>query len=70
MSASWKTTLCGILTIAASGITLVAIPLLDADPLTIPNYTAFIAALTAGIGLLFARDNGVTSEAAGAVTKL
>jgi len=70
MSASWKTTLCGILTIAASGITLVAIPLLDADPLTIPNYTAFIAALTAGIGLLFARDNNVTSAMAGAVTKL
>jgi hypothetical protein len=66
MTKSWKTTLCGILTIAASGITLVAIPLLDADPLTIPNWTAFIAALTAGIGLLFARDNGVTSEAAGA----
>jgi hypothetical protein len=63
---SWKTTLCGILTIAASGITLVAIPLLDNDPLTVPNYTAFVAALTAGIGLLFARDNGVTSEAAGA----
>jgi len=66
MTKSWKTTLCGILTIAASGITLVAIPLLDADPLTIPNWTAFIAALTAGVGLLFARDNGVTSEAAGA----
>lgn len=66
MTKSWKTTLCGILTIAASGITLVAIPLLDADPLTIPNWTAFIAALTAGIGLLFARDNGVTSESAGA----
>jgi hypothetical protein len=66
MTKSWKTTLCGLLTIAASGITLVAIPLLDADPLTVPNWTAFIAALTAGIGLLFARDNGVTSESAGA----
>ena len=66
MTKSWKTTLCGILTIAASGITLVAIPLLDADPLTLPNWTAFIAALTAGIGLLFARDNAVTSESAGA----
>ena len=67
---SWKTTVCGILSIIAAAATLIAIPLLDADPLTVPNYTAFVAALTAGIGLLYARDNGVTSEAAGAITKI
>ena len=66
MKLSWKTTLCGILTIAASGITLVAIPLLDADPLTVPNYTAFVATLTAGIGLILARDNDKTSLDVGA----
>lgn len=64
--ASWKTTVCGILSIVAAGATLVAIPLLDSDPLTVPNWTAFVAAVTAGIGLIFARDNGVTSEQAGA----
>ena len=70
MSASWRTTLCGILSIAAAAITLVVLPLVDADPLTLPNYTAFVASLTAGIGLMFARDNNVTSLAAGATTKL
>lgn len=70
MSSSWKTSLCGLLTIAASAITLIAIPLLDADPLTVPNYTTFVAALTAGIGLLLARDNDKTSAAVGATTKL
>ena len=70
MRASWKTTLCGILTIAASGITLIGMPLLDNDPLTVANYEAFVAAVIAGIGLIVARDNNVTSEAAGATTKL
>lgn len=63
---SWKTTLCGILSIVAAGVTLIAIPLLDQDPLTVPNYTAFVAAITAGIGLLFARDNDKTSLEVGA----
>jgi hypothetical protein len=70
MSSSWKTTLCGILSIAAAAITLVVLPLVDADPLTLPNYTAFVAALTAGVGLMYARDNDKTSAAVGATTKL
>lgn len=63
--ASWKTTVCGILGIVVAGINFIAMPMLDADPATLPNYTAFVAALTAGIGLLFARDNNVSSEQAG-----
>lgn len=63
---SWKTTVCGILSIIAAAATLVAIPLLDQDPLTVPNWTAFVAAATAGIGLILARDNSKTSEAVGA----
>ncbi|MCX7806094.1 MAG: hypothetical protein N3A38_13010 [Planctomycetota bacterium] len=63
---SWKTTLCGILSVIASGITLVALPLLDADPATVPNWGAFVAALTAGVGLILARDNDKTSESVGA----
>lgn len=63
---SWKTTVCGLLSIVAAAITLIAIPALDQDPLTVPNYTAFVASITAGIGLIFARDNNKTSEDAGA----
>lgn len=40
--------------------------LLDGDPATVPDYDGTIAAITAGIGLLFARDSNVTSEQAGA----
>jgi hypothetical protein len=62
---SWKTTLCGILGVVASGITMIAQPMLDADPATLPQWTAFGAVAVTAIGLLFARDNGVTSEQAG-----
>lgn len=63
---SWKTTLCGVLSILAAVATLIAIPLLDADPLTVPNWTAAGAAIMAGVGLVLARDNSKTSESAGA----
>jgi hypothetical protein len=38
----------------------------DADPLTVPDWGAVVAAIIAGIGLISARDNNVTSEQAGA----
>ncbi len=63
---SWKTTVSGILSIIAAGITLVAIPVLDSNPLTVANYEAFAAAVIAGVGLIAARDNNVTSEMVGA----
>jgi hypothetical protein len=40
--------------------------LFDADPLTLPDWGAVGAAVMAGIGLLAARDNKVSSEQAGA----
>jgi hypothetical protein len=62
---SWKTTLAGIGSIlGALGFALVA--QFDANPETVPNWGAVISAITAGIGLIAARDNGVTSEQAGA----
>lgn len=61
---SWKTTTLGILTILGSVIAAVQ-ALIDNDPLTIPNWSAVITAATAGFGLLFARDNSVSSEQAG-----
>jgi uncharacterized membrane protein YhiD involved in acid resistance len=65
MSGSWKTTAAGI------GAVLVAVgsavtATFDADPATVADWGAVVAAVIAGIGLLFARDNNVSSEAAGA----
>lgn len=66
MTGSWKTTLCGILSILAAIITFVALPLLDGNPETSTNVTALIAAIVAGIGLIKARDNDKSSEDVGA----
>lgn len=65
MKKSWKTTACGIGAIlTALGSILTAY--FDGDPTTVPDYAALVAALIAGIGLLAARDNNVSSEDAGA----
>lgn len=67
MGSSWRTTTAGIGAILiAIGSALAA--QFDADPATVPDWGAVIAAGIAGIGLLFARDNKVTSEQAGAGT--
>jgi hypothetical protein len=62
---SWKTTTAGIAAIVAALATAVG-ALFDADPLSMPDWGAVAAAVMAGIGLIAARDNGVTSEQAGA----
>jgi len=63
---SWKTTAAGIAAIVAALATAVG-ALFDADPTTLPDWGAVAAAIIAGIGLIAARDNDVTSEKAGAV---
>lgn len=65
-NASWKTTTAGIAAIVAALATAVG-ALFDADPTTLPDWGAVAAAVLAGIGLIAARDNNVTSEQAGAV---
>jgi hypothetical protein len=62
---SWKTTTAGVLAIIAAIATALSASF-DSDPLTVPNWEIVIAATLAGIGLIFARDNTVTSETAGA----
>lgn len=62
---SWKTTVAGI----AAGLGIIATQvayIFDADPNTVFSLEAVLGALgVMGIGF-FARDNGVTSEQAGA----
>jgi len=62
---SWKTTTAGIAAIVAA-LATAAVALFDADPLTTPDWGAVAAACMAGVGLLAARDNKVSSEQAGA----
>ena len=42
---------------------------LDSDPATLPNWGVTVPALIMAVGLLFARDNDVTSEESGAAKK-
>lgn len=62
---SWKTTAAGIAAIIAA-IALAIASHFDGDPTTVADWTAAITALTAGVGLMLARDNDKSSEQAGA----
>lgn len=65
MNASWRTTVAGIAAIVTAVASAIA-ALLDNDPTTVPEWGAVAAAVMAGVGLLNARDNNVSSEQAGA----
>lgn len=55
-NSSWKTSGAGIAAIlVAGGAALTA--LTDNDPKTVPDWASLIAAVMAGIGLIFAKDN-------------
>ena len=62
---SWKTTLSGLLAVFSAGVAMVVQPLLDSDPATVANWSGFLPVLLGGVGLLFARDNGLSSEDVG-----
>ena len=62
---SWKTTLAGVgAIITALGAALNA--LTDGNPDTTVNLSTTLTAITAGIGLIMARDNDKSSEDVGA----
>ena len=58
---SWKTTASGVTAILAA-VASAATLLLDNNNLTNPDWSATIAAVTAGFGLIFARDNDKSTE--------
>lgn len=65
---SYKTTAGGLLALVGSLITLCLVPQFDGDPATIPAWGEWVTlALPIGLGLIAARDHGVTSEQAGLV---
>ena len=62
MRKSWKTTTLGVLAIVSAAIGAVT-ALINGTPV---DWTTVVASIMAGVGLLAARDNKVTSEQAGA----
>jgi uncharacterized membrane protein YhiD involved in acid resistance len=65
MKKSWKTSAAGVGAIlVALGSALSAT--FDADPVTVPDWGALVAAIIAGVGLLAARDDDKSSEEVGA----
>ena len=60
---SWKTTLTGVLTIVVA-LATAGIAWLKSG--TFPDLAPVVVAVTAGVGLIMARDNDKTSEDAGA----
>lgn len=64
MKKSWKTTVSGICAILAAVATAVSATF-DNDPSTVANWTEVAAVASVGFGLLFARDNNVSSEQVG-----
>lgn len=61
---SWKTTVSGVGSILAGLGTLAK--LISSGNFTAEGITAAIGLITGGFGLVFARDNNVSSEDAGA----
>ena len=59
MSKNWKTTGAGVAAIVvAAGAILTAMT--DNDPATNPDWAALVAAVIAGIGLIFAKDSNIS----------
>jgi hypothetical protein len=55
MKKNWKTTACGVCAILVASITAFS-AVIDNDPTTNIDAGALLAAFTAGVGLIFAKD--------------
>ena len=66
MKTSWKTTTAGVLTIVVAVASAGVVWLKTGS---LPDFAPVVAAVTAGVGLITARDNDKTSEDVGAATK-
>jgi len=62
---SWRTSSFSIAGLISAVSALVIDPLLDADPLTIPNWREAVPLILIGIGLWFSRDDAVSSKQRG-----
>lgn len=62
---SWKTTTFSVTSVLTTILTLIVNPLVDNDPNTNPMWSEAIPVIIAGLGLLFARDDKVTSKSKG-----
>lgn len=65
LKGSWKTTVLGVVLMVLAVCTQVK-NVVDNDPATTFDWKVLVAGVTAGLGLMHARDNGVSSEQAGA----
>lgn len=65
LPASWRTSGLGLIAVIAAIINFAG-ALLDDDPNTVADYDMTAAAVAAGVGLMTARNNKVSSEQAGA----
>lgn len=63
---SWKTTTTALIAILTALGTLVLTPLLDSDPVTLPQWGLFFTTSAAALNGFFARDDDKTSEQVGA----
>lgn len=59
---SWKTSVAGILTAIGTLITFVAVPLVDNDPATAPQWMLALTGVATALGIYIARDDDKTSE--------
>ena len=64
MKGSWKTTTASVLTLVVPVLNNL-IAMWDADPATEPNWAIVAAMVPVVVGLFFARDKDVSSEAQG-----
>lgn len=64
MKSSWKTSLAGVASILTGLLALIHSA--QNNTITTSDITVALTAITTGIGLIFARDNNVSSEQVGA----